>query len=182
VIFLELYWSFVKIGFTSFGGLSMIPLIKSEMVDHGWMTLEQVSDIVAIAEITPGPLGINCASFAGMQAAGILGALVCNLGVLMPALTLTIIAAMMFERFKSSRLVKRMMIGIRPATLGMLLGVCYELALTSYTGMTGAVSPFAILLGAADLALLLIVKMSIPKVLFLSAAVGLLAFGVIGLA
>ena len=70
MILLELFWSFCKIGFTSFGGLSMVPLINSEMLSHGWMTLSEVSDIVAIAEMTPGPLGLNCATFAGTRVAG----------------------------------------------------------------------------------------------------------------
>ena len=73
MVFFELFWSFCKIGFTSFGGLSMVPLINSEMVSHGWMSVSEVSDIVAMAEITPGPLGLNCATFAGMRVAGILG-------------------------------------------------------------------------------------------------------------
>ena len=64
MVLLELFVSFLKIGFTSFGGLSMIPLITSEMTAHGWMTASEVSDIVAIAEMTPGPLGLNCATFA----------------------------------------------------------------------------------------------------------------------
>ena len=74
MILLELFWSFCKIGFTSFGGLSMVPLINSEMLSHGWMTLSEVSDIVAIAEMTPGPLGLNCATFAGTRVAGLAGA------------------------------------------------------------------------------------------------------------
>ena len=61
---LELYLVFLKIGFCSFGGLSMIPVINQEMVNHGWMTLEEVADIIAIAEMTPGPLGVNAANFA----------------------------------------------------------------------------------------------------------------------
>ena len=65
MVFFELFWSFCKIGFTSFGGLSMVPLINSEMVSHGWMSVSEVSDIVAMAEITPGPLGLNCATFPG---------------------------------------------------------------------------------------------------------------------
>ena len=69
MVLLSLFWSFVKIGFTSFGGLSMIPLITSEMLSHGWMTAAEVTDIIAIAEMTPGPLGINCATFAGIHAA-----------------------------------------------------------------------------------------------------------------
>ena len=64
MILWELFITFCKIGFTSFGGLSMVPLINSEMLGHGWMTATEVSDIVAIAEMTPGPLGLNCAIFA----------------------------------------------------------------------------------------------------------------------
>ena len=69
----QLFWSFCQIGYTSFGGMSMVPLINDEMVSHGWMTASEVSDIVAIAEMTPGPIGLNCATFAGMRVAGILG-------------------------------------------------------------------------------------------------------------
>ena len=73
MVLLELYISFLKIGFTSFGGLSMIPLISSEMLSHGWMTASEVSDIVAIAEMTPGPLGLNSATFAGLRTAACRG-------------------------------------------------------------------------------------------------------------
>ena len=100
MVLIELFWSFVKIGFTSFGGLSMIPLINAEMISHGWMTAGEVSDIIAIAEMTPGPLGPNCATFAGIKAAGIAGAVAANLGVLSPTLTLTAAAALFFDRVK----------------------------------------------------------------------------------
>ena len=88
MVLLDLFISFVKIGFTSFGGLSMIPLITSEMTTHQWMTSAEVSDIVAIAEMTPGPLGLNCATFAGIRTAGIAGAVAANLGALTPTLCL----------------------------------------------------------------------------------------------
>ena len=65
MVLLELFWVFMKIGFTSFGGLSMVPVINEQMLSHGWMTQEEVTNILAIAEMTPGPLGINCATFAG---------------------------------------------------------------------------------------------------------------------
>ena len=102
MVLLELFISFLKIGFTSFGGLSMIPLITSEMTSHGWMTAAEVSDIVAIAEMTPGPLGLNCATFAGMRTAGFLGAIAANLGTLSPTLTVCLLAAIFFERFRPS--------------------------------------------------------------------------------
>ena len=56
-VLFQLFWSFCQIGFTSFGGMSMVPLINDEMVSHGWMNVSEVSDIIAIAEMTPGPLG-----------------------------------------------------------------------------------------------------------------------------
>ena len=70
MVYLELFLSFLLIGFTSFGGMSMVPLINDQMLSHGWMTASEVADIVAIAEMTPGPLGINCATFAGARTAG----------------------------------------------------------------------------------------------------------------
>ena len=123
MILLELFWSFCKIGFTSFGGLSMVPLINSEMLSHGWMTLSEVSDIVAIAEMTPGPLGLNCATFAGTRVAGLAGAVSASLGVLSPTLLICAAAAVMFEKFRESDFMKKVMYGIRPACLGLIIAV-----------------------------------------------------------
>ncbi|MFR2151290.1 MAG: chromate transporter, partial [Christensenellales bacterium] len=109
MVLLELFISFLKIGFTSFGGLSMIPLITSEMTSHGWMTAAEVSDIVAIAEMTPGPLGLNCATFAGMRTAGFLGAIASNLGTLSPTLTVCLLASIFFERFRTSNFMTKVM-------------------------------------------------------------------------
>ena len=66
MIYLRLFTAFMKIGFTSFGGMSMIPVIMQEMKINQWMTAEDLTNLIAIAEMTPGPLGINCATFAGM--------------------------------------------------------------------------------------------------------------------
>lgn len=68
---LDLFLSFLKIGFFSFGGTTMIPVINDEVLVHGWMTADEVMDIVAVAEMTPGSLGINCATFVGLRTAGI---------------------------------------------------------------------------------------------------------------
>lgn len=180
MVLLELYWSFLLIGFGSFGGLSMIPQISNEVLSHGWMTVEQVTDIVAIAEMTPGPLGLNCATFAGMQAAGIPGAIAANLGTLTPTLTLCAVAAAFFHHFKNSRIMQRILIGVRPACLGMVLGVLVSLSLSNYRGTAGLSYP-AIAIGIVDLVLLLKWKVSIPKILLFSAGTGLLLFGVLGI-
>lgn len=169
---LQLFWSFCKIGFTSFGGMSMVPLINDEMVGHGWMTVTEVSDIVAIAEMTPGPIGLNCATFAGLRVAGVLGAIVSVLAVLMPTFTLCAMAAVFFEKFKNSKLLKDMLVGIRPAALGIILAVMVSLSSTNYV-LNGGVSIKAILLGLLSLYLLMKQKWSVPKVIVLSAALGL---------
>lgn len=180
-VLLELFWSFVKIGFTSFGGISMVPLINSEMISHGWMTAEEVTDILAIAEMTPGPNGYNCATFAGLRTAGIPGALAANLGVLMPAVTLCALAAKFYESFRKNHRMQQVMIGVRPASVGMILGLTVSLCMENYGAAGGGVSLPAAALGALDLFLLLKCKMSIPAVIGISAAGGLLLFGVLGL-
>ncbi len=180
MVLLELYWSFLLIGFSSFGGLSMMSQISSEMVGHGWMTLSQVTDIVAIAEMTPGPLGLNCATFAGMRAAGIPGAVAANFGAMTPSLTLTALAAAFFHRFKDSRLMQNILVGVRPACFGMILGIAISLSMSNYAAGTSLNFP-AIAIGILDLALLVKYKVSIPKVLLFSAVMGLTIFGFLGL-
>lgn len=176
MVLLELYWSFLIIGFSSFGGLSMIPLISDQVISHGWMTASQVTDIVAIAEMTPGPLGLNCATFAGMQAAGVAGAIAANLGTLTPSLTLCALAAVFFDRFKDAKIMRRILLGVRPACLGMVIGLTVSMCGTNYF-TAGRVKYISLALGLVDLVLLNKFKVSIPKVILFSAGVGLVVFG-----
>lgn len=175
---LKLFWSFLKIGFTSFGGLSMIPLISHEVVSNGWMNLSEVSDIVAIAEMTPGPLGLNCATFAGIHAAGIPGAIVANLGVLSPTFTIAALAAVFFQKFQKSHRMDQILTGVRPVCIGLLIGVIASFCQTNYV-IDSAVSIPAILIGLIDLLLLFKWQVSIPKVILLSAVLGLIFFQVL---
>lgn len=172
-VLLQLFWSFCQIGFTSFGGMSMVPLINDEMVSHGWMTVSEVSDIVAIAEMTPGPLGLNCATFAGMRVAGILGAAISVLGVLAPTFTICAVAAVFFEKFKNSRALKNIMVGVRPAALGIILAVIVTLSCTNYL-VDGVLSWKTVVIALVSLFLMLKQKWSVPKVIVLSALLGLL--------
>lgn len=180
MVLLELFWSFVKIGFTSFGGISMVPLISAEMISHGWMTSSEVLDILAIAEMTPGPFGLNCATFAGMNAAGVPGAIAANLGVLSPTLTLCVMVAAALERFRRNRRMEQMMAGVRPASVGMIFGVVITLSLENYAPELVVHWP-SVLIGAVDLVLLMKCKLSIPKVLLISAAGSILLSGISGI-
>lgn len=170
---LQLFWSFCQIGYTSFGGMSMVPLINDEMVSHGWMTASEVSDIVAIAEMTPGPIGLNCATFAGMRVAGIMGSVISMLGMLMPTFTICALAAVFFQKFKDSKVLKNIMLGVRPTALGIIFAVMITLSMTNYT-LGGAFSLRALAVGILALVLLTKGKWSVPKVIVLSALLGLL--------
>ena len=151
----------------------MIPLIKSEMLTHGWMTAGELTDIIAIAEMTPGPLGINCATFAGLRTAGFLGAVAANLGMIAPSLTLALAAIMFFEKARNNRWVDRALTGIRPSCVGMILGLVVSLFLSTYIQPQG-IDIRSILIGLLAFYLLRKRDMSIPKVIGISAALGLI--------
>lgn len=172
---LDLYLVFLKIGVCSFGGLSMIPVINQEMVSHGWMTLEEVADIIAIAEMTPGPLGVNAATFAGMRAAGLAGAVAANLGVLTLAFTVCVAAAAFLARLKGNPYLERFTYGVRPVCVGIMLATCVTMA-PNYQN-AGGISLAAVAIGLAALGLLLRFKWSVPKVIGVAALLGLLLAG-----
>lgn len=173
MVYLELFVSFALIGFTSFGGLSMVPLINSQMLSHGWMTATEVTDIVAIAEMTPGPLGLNCATFAGTRVAGILGALSASAGVLLPSLTICLIAAAFMKKFKESSLLQNALYGIRPVCIGMIAAVIIDLSLSNYTGALLGVSWVAVLIGIVAFCAMFFLKWNVAKTILLSAVLGL---------
>ncbi|MBR2662479.1 MAG: chromate transporter [Clostridia bacterium] len=175
MIYLELFVSFLLVGFTSFGGMSMIPLISDQMLSHGWMTAQEVADIVAIAEMTPGPLGLNCATFAGTRTAGVAGALVASLGVITPSLTLTLLAAMFLAKFRESRIMNDALYGIRPICIGMIAAVIIQQCQSNYAGsLLGFVSWQAVVIGAVSLLMLLKFKWSVPLTIVLAAGLGIL--------
>lgn len=175
MIYLELFVSFLLIGFTSFGGMSMIPLINDQMLSHGWMTSQEVADIVAIAEMTPGPLGLNCATFAGTRTAGIPGALVASLGVITPSLTVTMLVAMFLAKFKESRLMDEALYGIRPVCIGMIFAVIIQQSMVNYAGtLLGFLSWPAVVIGLVSLLVLFRFQWSVPKTIVLAAVLGLI--------
>lgn len=175
---LQLFVSFMKIGFTSFGGMSMVPLILDEMQSHGWMNAEDLTNLVAIAEMTPGPLGINCATFTGTQTAGLPGSIAAVLGVLTPAFTLTLLVAVFFERFKESRAMRTVMAFVKPVCIAMLLGVLVTLgAETFFTD--GSFLPLSVLISVLMFLLLFYRKWNVPKVICTAALLGILFYGVL---
>ena len=103
MIYLELFISFFKVGLFAFGGgYAAMPLIKAEVVDvHNWLTLLEFADIVTISQMTPGPIGINGATFVGLKVAGILGAIAATLGCVLPSCAVAGTLAFLYMRYKT---------------------------------------------------------------------------------
>ncbi len=178
MVLLKLFLSFMKIGFFSFGGMTMIPVINDEVLVHGWMTADEVMDIVAVAEMTPGSLGINCATFVGLRTAGISGAFCATLGVMMPSLTLCMAAAHFIMKLKGNRTLENIMSGVRPVSMGMLLAVAVTLGRSTFWAEEAAVSLAGFHWNLAVIALVCGVlmfrlKLTIPRTILLAAVLGL---------
>lgn len=121
MIYLQLFWSFFKIGLFSFGGgYAMIPLIQKEIEAHGWVGAREFADIVAISQMTPGPIAVNAATYIGVKAGGVLGSVFATLGVSLPSFILIVIIAKFIARFKESYVVDSVLRGIRPITIGLI--------------------------------------------------------------
>ncbi len=121
MIFLELFLTFFMIGaFTFGGGYAMLPLISEEATSRGWVTMEELTNFVAISESTPGPFAVNIATFIGAEQAGFFGSICATLGVVMPSYIIILIVATCYQKFNSSRIVKGVMSGLRPAAIGLI--------------------------------------------------------------
>lgn len=171
MIYLQLFLSFMKIGFFSFGGTTMIPVINDEVLRYGWMTAGEVMDIVAIAEMTPGSLGINCATFVGLRTAGILGAFFASLGVMTPSLTLCMLAARFIVKLKDNPALEAAMSGIRPVCLGMIVSVGLTMAHSTLI-LAGKAQWNLVLIAAATSFAMFRFRLSIPKTILLAAVLG----------
>ncbi|QHI69390.1 chromate transporter [Tichowtungia aerotolerans] len=123
---LNLYLTFFKIGlFTIGGGLASLPLLQESVVNSGMIRQTEFIDMVAISQSTPGPIGINMATFAGFKLAGIAGGFVATLGIISPSLIIIMIIAAWMKNFASRPAVKGVMSGIRPAALGLIASAAW---------------------------------------------------------
>jgi len=132
LIYVQLFFEFFKTGlFAVGGGLATIPFLN-EIADRlGWFSREFLGNMIAVAESTPGPIGVNVATYAGFTVSGLLGALVATLGLITPSVIIILIISMVLEKFRENPLVTRSFYGIRPVVTGMIAAVALELILTA---------------------------------------------------
>lgn len=130
--FLNLFLMFFRIGLFSFGGgYAMLPLIFQSVQQFGIMTADEFSRLVALSQVTPGPIAVNAATYVGYQYVGFAGALIATAGVALPSFILVHIVMRFMQKFEESELMESILRGIRPATVGLIASAVIFLAETS---------------------------------------------------
>ena len=136
MIYLQLFWEFFKTGlFAVGGGLATLPFLQEIADKTGWYTRAQLADMIAVSESTPGPIGVNMATYTGFTVGGIPGALIASFGLILPSLIIMLIIAGFMKRFQNNRFVKGVFSGLRPASVAMITAVL--LSLGQMTLLTG---------------------------------------------
>ena len=116
-----MFLEFFKTGlFAVGGGLATIPFLREIGVRYGWYTMSDLSTMIAVSESTPGPMGVNMASYVGFSQYGVLGSIVVTLGLVLPSLIIICIIANFLEKFKEAKLVQQIFAGLKPAVVGLI--------------------------------------------------------------
>jgi chromate transporter len=162
--YLELFWAFIVIGVTTFGGgYAILPVLDRELIKkRGWLTMTEVTDLFTIAQITPGVIAVNVATFAGCRRKGYFGGAVATIGFILPGVTLMMVVSLFVQRFAEYAIVQHALAGIRLAVCALILDTTIKLFKNIYKNYKAviisvmafalsavfSVSPVYIILGA----------------------------------
>ena len=137
MIYLELFFTFLQIGAFSFGGgYGMISLIREKALLHGWLTEEELLNMIAVAESTPGPIAVNMATFVGADQGGILGSVLATLGVVLPSFIIILLIAALMRNLLKYAGVKALLGGIRPCVVGLILATAITMFMSTVVGFS----------------------------------------------
>ena len=141
MILLRLFFEFFKVGlFAVGGGLATIPFLQTMGETTGWFANEQLTTMIAVAESTPGPIGVNMATYVGFETAGVLGAVIATLGLITPSVIVIIIIAGFLQKFRNSKTVNDVFYGLRPASTALITSAGLSVALTIFIHVSVRVS------------------------------------------
>jgi len=134
---LTLFLTFLEVGAVSFGGgYGMISLLCEKVLEHGWLTEEEMMNFIAVAESTPGPIAVNMATFVGSTQAGVLGAFVATLGIVLPAFIIMLIIASLVKNFINYAGVKAFIGGVKPSVVALIIGTAITMGLSVFLGIS----------------------------------------------
>lgn len=187
-VYLLLFLEFFKMGALTFGGgYAMIPFIEETVLKHGWLSVTELVDFIAVSESTPGAFAVNISTYVGSEVGGILGSICATVGLVLPPFIIILIIAKCYERFKESLIVRGVMLGLKSTVVGLIgatvLNVGYDVLFPngfSFEGFLGtellsANFWFIIILFALMLFLLLYKKLNPILIIVLSAGAGIVA-------
>lgn len=188
MIYLQLFWEFFKTGlFAVGGGMATLPFLYDISARTGWFTTAQLADMIAVSESTPGPIGVNMATYVGFETGGVLGAVIATLGLITPSIIVILLIARVLHQFRQNRYVDAAFYGLRPCSVGLIAAaglLVVKIAVFDFDlfGETGSFlslfRPKALILAVALLVLTRWVKplKGLHPIVFIlgSAAVGLL--------
>lgn len=136
MMYLQLFLSFLQIGALSFGGgYAAMPLIEAQIVTtHGWLTMTEFANLVTIAEMTPGPIAVNAATFVGTKIAGVPGALAATAGCILPACILVTLIAKLYLKYRNLSVLQSVLGSLRPAVVAMIASAGVTILLNAFWG------------------------------------------------
>ena len=188
MIFLKLFLTFFEIGlFTFGGGYAMISLIREKVIALGWLTEEELLNMIAVSESTPGPIAVNMATFVGSSQGGILGSLIATLGVVLPSFIIILLISALIRNFLKYKGVQAFLGGVRPCVVALILSTAITMLMSTLLGITtlnGGFKPD--LRGIVILATLVIIAFVFKKarkkkpspilMILISAGLGMIAY------
>lgn len=183
MIYLQLFWEFFKIGaFTFGGGYATIPFIQQIVTKHGWMTLEELIDFIAVAESTPGAFAINISTYIGSEVGGLLGSLISVFAVVLPCYVVIVTVAKVYNKFKESYMVKGLMFGLKSTVVGLIaatvLSVAHEVFFPDGLSLNVFTTPafyVSLVIFALSLFLLIFKKINPIIIIGISAVLGIIS-------
>ena len=190
MIYVKLFVTFFEIGlFTFGGGYAMISLIREKALAFAWLTEEELLNMIAVSESTPGPIAVNMATFVGSTQGGILGSLVATLGVVLPSFVVIILIAAFIRNFLKYKSVQAFLSGVRPCVIALILATAVMMLLSTLLGITTVSGGFApdikgIIIFAIMVAIALIFKKIKKKkpspilMILVSAGLGMLIYSI----
>lgn len=166
MIYLDLFLSFLKVGLFSIGGgYAAMPLIQSQAIDrYGWLTMNEFTDLVSIAEMTPGPIAVNAATFIGTRLAGLPGALIATFGVILPSLIIVSLLFLVYKKFGKLPAIQTALTWLRPAVTALIAAAGLTILLNVLNVSAGmAVNEFNFVAAAVSVVAFIVLRRLKPS-------------------
>ncbi len=188
MIYLELFLAFLEVGLFSFGGAyAAIPLIRDVVLEHAWMSDEQIAYIIAVSESTPGPIMVNMATYVGSTQGGVFGAFLATLGVVLPAFVIILLIMVLLQNLLKNKYFQAVLQGLKACVIGIILATGLHMIVTNCLETEGkmGVNPQAVIIMAILLLILFLhkkiikKKLSPIKLIAVSAVVGIVVCGMV---